>query len=212
VIVSEENVFRREGLAVVIRRAGFDVIGQASDPSELLGLVRAQRPELVVVDAGHVAVAIRDELPEVGLLLLSEEFDEDLVLALSLGRGIGCLFKGYLVNPSVLVDTLEQVAEGGVVLDPKMIQRLAQPPRTHDPLAKLSPRERDVLALVATGMSNVGIAREMYVSEGTVEKHVSRILTKLDLPADDDHHRRVLAAIAFRQSRSAIAMTRSCVA
>jgi DNA-binding NarL/FixJ family response regulator len=213
VIVSERNVLRREGTAVVIRRAGFDVISQASDPSELLTLVRADRPELVVVDIGlfsfgspqatSVTIAMREELPDVGLLLLSDEFDEELVLALSWERAIGYLLKRSIVNPSVLVDALERVAEGGVVLDPSMVQRLVQAHGTHDPLAKLSSRERDVLALVAKGLSNVGIAREMYVSEGTVEKHVSRVLAKLDLREDADHHRRVLAAIAFRQSRSA---------
>ena len=209
VIVSEHNVLRREGTAAVIARAGFEVVGQASDPTELLALVRTHRPELVIVDMGlnaveateanSVAVTIHEELPEIGLLVLSDEFNENHVLELSWGRGIGYLLKSYIVNPSVLVDALERIAGGGVVLDPGIVQCLAQARRAHDPLAALSARERDVLALVAEGLSNIGIARQIYISEGTVEKYVSRILSKLELPEGIDHHRRVLAAIAFRR-------------
>jgi DNA-binding NarL/FixJ family response regulator len=212
VIVAEDDVLLREGVASVLQRSGFDVVGQAADASELLELAREHRPDLVVVDirmppdhttegldAAHV---IRREMPDTGIMVLSAYVEvEQAMDLLSGGRKSGYLLKDRITKPGEFVDALERIADGGSVIDPAIVQELVQARRVRDPLAALSPREREVLALMAEGRSNVGIARQIFVSEGTVEKHVRSILTKLDLPEQDDDHRRVLAVVTFLGTR-----------
>jgi serine/threonine-protein kinase PknK len=212
VIVADDDVLLREGVSSVLQGAGFDVVGQAADGSELLQLVREHRPDLVVVDIRmppdhateglDAAHAIRRELPDTGILVLSAYVEvEEAMDLLAGGRRSGYLLKARVTDTAEFVDALERIANGGSVIDPAIVQELVQARRVRDPLAALSPREREVLALMAEGRSNVGIARQIFVSEGTVEKHVRSILTKLDLPEQDDDHRRVLAVVTFLDTR-----------
>jgi DNA-binding NarL/FixJ family response regulator len=149
-----------------------------------------------------VAGVIRGELPEIGILVLSAHDDvEHAVELLSSGHGIGYLLKSRVTDVAEFVDSLQRIANGGSVVDPALIQELVSGRRREDPLAVLSPREREVLALMAEGRTNAGIARRLWLTEGTVEKHVRSILNKLNLPETADDHRRVRAVITFLESR-----------
>jgi DNA-binding NarL/FixJ family response regulator len=212
VVLAEDDVLLREGLASLLERSGFVVVGQAGDGGRLLALVRETVPELVVVDIRmppthtveglDAARQIRRELPEVGILVLSAHADvEHAMELLASGRGIGYLLKSRVTDVVEFLDTLERVAKGGSVVDPALVQELVSARRRDDPLAVLSVREREVLALMAEGRSNAGIARRLWVTEGTVEKHVRSILAKLSLPETNDDHRRVLAVVAFLDAR-----------
>jgi len=213
VALADDDVLLREGLASLLERAGFDVVGQAGNAAELLALVRDRRPELAIVDIrmppGHsiegleAARVIRDELPDVGILLLSAhvELDHAMDLLATMGDRVGYLLKSRVVDVEQFVETVERIARGGSVVDPGLVQELVAARRRHDPLDVLTPREREVLALMAGGLSNAGIARRLYVAEGTVEKHVRSILLKLDIPEAADDHRRVLAVITFLEDR-----------
>lgn len=212
VIVADDNVLVREGVISVLQQAGFEVVGQAAEASELLDLVREHRPDLVVVDirmppnhavegleAAHV---IRAEMPDTAIMVLSAFVEVDQAMdLLAGGRRSGYLLKDRIINTAEFINALERILNGGSVIDPAIVQELVEARRVRDPLAGLSAREREVLALMAEGRSNVGIARQLYVSEGTVEKHVRSILTKLDLPEQDDDHRRVRAVITFLGTR-----------
>jgi DNA-binding NarL/FixJ family response regulator len=212
VVLAEDDVLLREGLASLLERSGFEVVGQAGDASRLLALVRDQAPELVVVDIrmppGHstegldAAKIIRHERPEIGILVLSAHVEVDHALGLlGGGRGIGYLLKSRVTDVAEFIDTLHRIARGGSVVDPALVAELVAARRRDDPLAVLSPREREVLALMAEGRSNAGIARQLWVTEGTVEKHVRSILIKLDLEETADDHRRVLAVLTFLEAR-----------
>jgi len=212
VVLAEDDVLLREGLASLLERSGFTVVGQAGDGAQLLPLVRETTPELVVVDIRmppthtveglDAARQIRHELPETGILVLSAHADvEHAMELLASGRGIGYLLKSRVTDVAEFVDTLERIAKGGSVVDPALVQELVTARRRDDPLAVLSVREREVLGLMAEGRSNAGIARRLWVTEGTVEKHVRSILAKLSLPETDDDHRRVLAVVAFLDAR-----------
>jgi DNA-binding NarL/FixJ family response regulator len=212
VVLAEDDVLLREGLASLLERSGFEVVGQAGDGSQLLALVRDRRPELVVVDIRmppthtaeglEAARVIRQELPETGILVLSAHVDvEHAMELLAGGRRVGYLLKNRVTDVEELIDTLERIAKGGSVVDPALVQELVSARRRDDPLAVLSEREREVLALMAEGRSNAGIARRLWVTEGTVEKHVRSILTKLSLAEADDDHRRVLAVLTFLEAR-----------
>jgi len=212
VILAEDDVLLREGLASLLGRSGFEVVGQAGDGSQLLGLVRDKAPDLVVVDIRmppthtseglEAARAIRQELPEIGILVLSAHAEvEHAMELLASGRGIGYLLKSRVTDVEEFIDTLERIAKGGSVVDPALVQELVTARRRDDPLAVLSAREHEVLALMAEGRSNAGIARRLWVTEGTVEKHVRSILAKLSLPETDDDHRRVLAVVTFLEAR-----------
>ena len=212
VVLAEDDVLLREGLASLLERSGFAVVGQAGDGAQLLPLVRETTPELVVVDIRmppthtveglDAARQIRHELPETGILVLSAHADvEHAMELLAGGRGIGYLLKTRITDVAEFLDTLERIAKGGSVVDPALVQELVTARRRDDPLAVLSGREREVLALMAEGRSNGGIARRLWVTEGTVEKHVRSILAKLSLPETDDDHRRVLAVVAFLDAR-----------
>ena len=212
VVLAEDDVLLREGLASLLERSGFAVVGQAGDGAQLLPLVRDTVPELVVVDIRmppthtveglNAAREIRSELPGVGILVLSAHAEvEHAMELLASGRGIGYLLKSRVTDVAEFLDTLERIAKGGSVIDPVLVQELVAARRRDDPLAVLSPREQEVLALMAEGLSNGGIARRLWIAEGTIEKHVRSILTKLSLPETDDNHRRVLAVVTFLEAR-----------
>ena len=175
---------------------------------QLPALVRDQNPELVVVDIRmppthtteglEAARLIREELPDTGILVLSAHVEvEHAMELLATGRGIGYLLKSRVADVTEFIEALERIARGGSVVDPALVQELVSVRRRQDPLDALSAREREVLALMAEGRSNAGIARRLWVTEGTVEKHVRSILAKLSLPETDDDHRRVLAVVSF---------------
>jgi DNA-binding NarL/FixJ family response regulator len=212
VILAEDDVLLREGLASLLLRSGFEIVGQAGDASQLLTIVRDQIPELVVVDirmppshttegldAAHV---IRRDFPEVGILVLSAHVEVEHALELLAGgRGIGYLLKSRVTDIDEFIGSMQRVAKGGSVVDPALVAELVAARHRDDPLEALSVREREVLALMAEGRSNAGIARRLWVTEGTVEKHVRSILTKLSLAETDDDHRRVLAVLAYLEAR-----------
>ena len=211
VVVADDDVLLREGLASLLTRSGFEVVGQAGDATELLDQVREQRPELVLVDIRmppthsteglDAARVIRAESPGIGIVVLSSHIDvEHAMELLAGGHSIGYLLKNRVTDVADFVDTLERVAKGASVIDPALVQELVSVRRRHDPLAALSTREREVLTLMAEGLSNAGIGRRIWVTEGTVEKHVRSILTKLDLPETGDDHRRVRAVIMYLEA------------
>ena len=202
----------REGLASLLGRSGFEVVGQAGDGSELLELVREQRPELVIVDIRmpptssteglDAARAIRDEFPDTGILVLSAHVEiEHATELLATGERVGYLLKGRVLNVDEFLASLDRIAAGGSVIDPGLVQTLVKARRGDDPLSTLTAREREVLALMAEGRSNAGIASQLWLAEGTVEKHVRHILAKLRLPETKDDHRRVLAVVTFLKLR-----------
>jgi serine/threonine-protein kinase PknK len=212
VVLAEDDILLREGLASLLERSGFAVVGQAGDGAQLLPLVRETAPDLVVVDIRmppthtveglDAAREIRSEFPETGIMVLSAHADvEHAMELLASGRGIGYLLKSRVTNVAEFLDTLERVAKGGSVVDPALVQELVSARRRDDPLAVLSAREQEVLALMAEGRSNGGIARRLWVTEGTVEKHVRSILAKLNLPETSDDHRRVLAVVTYLEAR-----------
>jgi DNA-binding NarL/FixJ family response regulator len=212
VVLAEDEVLPREGLASLLDRAGFEVAGQAGDAGELLKLVRERQPDLVVVDIRmppthtteglDAAQEIRAEFPRIGIAVLSAHVDvEHAMKLLESGERTGYLLKSRVIDVDGFVETLELIVKGGSVIDPALVQELVGARRQHDPLSELTAREREVLAQMAEGRSNAGIARRLWVTEGTVEKHVRSILTKLPLPATEDDHRRVLAVIAYLGSR-----------
>jgi serine/threonine-protein kinase PknK len=212
VVVADDDVLLREGLASLLERSNFVVVGQAGDGNELLALVREHTPDLVLVDirmppthstegldAAHV---IRAEFPEIGIVVLSAYVEvEHAMELLATGQRSGYLLKSRVTNVEEFLETLGRISRGGSVVDPALVQELVAARRVNDPLDELTPREREVLAHMAEGRSNGGIARRLWVTEGTVEKHVHSILAKLRLPETDDDHRRVLAVVTFLESR-----------
>lgn len=212
VIVADDDVLLREGLASLLERSGFDIAGRAGDGAQLLALTRDKRPDLVVVDIRmpptntteglDAARIIREELPDIGILVLSAHVDvEHAMELLASGRSIGYLLKARVTDVADFIDSLQRIANGASVVDPALVQELVSAHRRDDPLAALSAREREVLASMAEGRSNAGIAQKLWVTEGTVEKHVRNILMKLNLPETPDDHRRVLAVITFLEAR-----------
>jgi DNA-binding NarL/FixJ family response regulator len=208
VVVADDDVLLREGLVSLLERSHFQVVGQAGDADELLQLVREHEPELVIVDIRMppthsteglaAAQTIREQFPEAGILVLSAHVEiEQATELLATGQRIGYLLKGRVLDVDELVDSLRRIAAGGSVVDPGLVQTLVRARRGDDPLAHLTAREREVLALMAEGRSNTGIASQLWLAEGTVEKHVRDILAKLHLPETKDDHRRVLAVVTF---------------
>jgi DNA-binding NarL/FixJ family response regulator len=196
VVLADDDVLLREGLASLLESSGMDVVGRAADATELLAAVRDTVPDLAVVDIRmpptrtteglEAARVIRQKHPEVAILVLSAHAEVDHAMELlATGRSVGYLLKSRVMD----------------VVDPALVQELIQARRRNDPLAGLSPREREVLALMAEGRSNAGIGRRLWVSEGTVEKHVRSILAKLNLPETGDDHRRVLAVVTYLEVR-----------
>jgi len=212
IALADDDVLLREGLTRLLEGSGFVVVGQAGDADDLLELVRSQTPDVVIVDIRmppdheteglEAARVIREEFPDAGILVLSAHVEvEEAMGLLAGGQRIGYLLKSRVTDVGDLVETVERIANGGSVVDPGLVQELVAARRRDDPLDELTPREREVLGLMAEGRSNAGIARRLFVTEGTVEKHVHSILGKLRLPETDDDHRRVLAVIAFLDDR-----------
>jgi DNA-binding NarL/FixJ family response regulator len=209
--VADDDVLLREGLASLLERSDFQVVGQAGNGEELLELVREHEPELVIVDIRmppthsteglEAAQTIREEFPEIAILVLSAHLEiEEAAELLATGDRIGYLLKGRVLNVGEFIDALQRIAAGGSVVDPTLVQTLVKVRRGEDPLSRLTAREREVLALMAEGRSNAGIAGQLWLAEGTVEKHVRHILGKLRLPETKDDHRRVLAVVTFLKS------------
>lgn len=212
IVVAEDDLLLREGIASLLDREGFDVVGTVGDPDGLKRLVQETSPELAIVDIRmpptqtweglEAARAIRADSPQIGILLLSAHVEiETAIDLLEGGKGIGYLLKSRVMKMADIVDALQRVAEGGSVIDPALVQELVAKRHRADPLGGLTPREHEVLALMAEGHSNSGIATKLFVTEGAVEKHVRSILGKLRLPATQDGHRRVLAVLIYLAER-----------
>jgi len=211
IVLADDDVLLREGLSSLLERSGFEVVGQAGDGSGLLRLVRELAPDLAIVDIRmpptnsteglEAAREIREESPDVGILVLSAHAEVDHAMELLAGgERIGYLLKTRVTDVDDLIENVERIVAGGSVVDPALVQELVAARRTDDPLDVLTPREREVLELMAEGRSNAGIGKLLWVTEGTVEKHVHSILAKLSLPETGDDHRRVLAVLTFLET------------
>lgn len=211
VVVADDDVLLRESFASLLAQSGFDVVGQAADATELLALVRELEPALVVLDIRmpptytneglEAASAIRRTFPRTGILVLSVHIEVGAAMQLLLGeRAIGYLLKWRITDVPDFIRTLDRIARGATVIDSTLVTELVSAQRRDDPLATLSRREQQVLALMAEGRSNAGIARRLSVAEGTVEVHVHRIMEKLKLPPTEDDNRRVRAVVAYLDS------------
>lgn len=212
VVVAEDVMLTREGIVRLLTDAGVEVVGQAEDLEGFLRRVRGLKPDVAITDIrmppthtdeGLVAAqTIRTEHPEVGVLVLSQYVEPSYAMRLieEHPERVGYLLKERIFDAAVLVDAIRRVAEGETIIDPTIVSRLVGRRRRDDPLAGLSPREREVLTLVAEGRSNKAIASELFITERTVEAHVKQIFLKLGLQEDREQHRRVLAVLAFLRS------------
>jgi DNA-binding NarL/FixJ family response regulator len=209
IVIADDAVLLRQGTARLLEDSGYEVVAQAGDAEELLRKVRAHRPEVAIIDVRmpprneddglRAALTIREELPETGVLLLSQ-YVEDSCLGELLGgdaTGVGYLLKDRVAEVDRLTAAIESVAAGGSVLDPEVVSQLLGGRRGDGPLESLTERERDVLGLMAEGRTNRAIAAELHVSERAVERHVTSIFSKLELPMTEGDHRRVLAVLAY---------------
>jgi DNA-binding NarL/FixJ family response regulator len=212
VVVADDDVLLREGLVSLLERSGFDVVGQCGEASMLLAYLRKFRPDLAIIDIRmppthtteglDAARTIREEWPDTAVLVLSAHAEvEQAADLLASGKRSGYLLKSRVTDVEEFIETLERIVKGGTVVDPALVQELISARRADDPLEALSAREREVLELMAEGRSNGGIARQLWVTEGTVEKHVHSILMKLPLAETEDDHRRVLAVITYLDAR-----------
>ncbi len=212
VVIAEDLVLLREGIARLLQDAGFDVVAQVSDGEQLLRAVEQHRPDVAVCDVRmpptftdegiRAALVVRSQWPDTAVLVLSQYVEEryavDLVAQDT--RGVGYLLKDRVADVSDFVEAVRRVGQGGTALDPEVVSQLLVRSRRRDPLQSLSPRETDVLRLMAEGRTNSAISATLHVTESAVEKHVSSIFLKLDLPPVDTDHRRVLAVLRFLES------------
>jgi DNA-binding NarL/FixJ family response regulator len=212
VVLADDDVLLREGLAGLLERSSLEVVGQSGNASELLELVRDLRPDLAIVDIRmppthtseglEAASQIREAFPDTAIVVLTAHVQvERATELLAGGQRSGYLLKTRVTDVDEFIETLERIVRGGSVVDPALVSELLAARRLEDPLDVLSPREREVLALMAEGRSNAGIAHQLWITEGTVEKHVRSILMKLRLPATEDDQRRVLAVITYLDAR-----------
>jgi len=209
VVVADDSVLLREGVVRLLEEFGFEVVAQAGDADDLLRKVNAHRPDVAVVDIRmpptntddglRAALQIRADHPGTGVLVLSQYVEEGYALELvgEAAGGVGYLLKDRVADVERFIESVKRVAEGGSALDPEVVAQLVGRARRDDPLAALTPREREVLELMAEGRSNAAIAEHMIVTERAVEKHVTSIFGKLDLTPAPEDHRRVLAVLAF---------------
>jgi len=209
VVIADDSVLLRAGLARLLEDADFDVVAQASDAEDLLRKVRAHQPDVAVTDIRmpptqtdeglRAAQQIRSELPQIGVMVLSQFIDEGYALELLQGsaEGVGYLLKDRVADVEAFVDALRRVGAGGSVLDPEVVAQLLGRRRGDDPIDRLTPREREVLGQMAQGRSNNAIARELVVTERAIEKHVTSIFSKLGLNTAQSGHRRVLAVLQY---------------
>jgi len=215
VVIADDSVLLRRGAVRLLEDAGFEVVGEAGDGEDLLRKVRAHKPDVAVVDIRmpptHVdeglqaARVIRDEMPEVGVLMLSQYVEEGYVTSLLEhgAAGVGYLLKDRVAEIDRFTDAIRQVANGGSVLDPEVVSHMLGRRQKDAPLDGLTDREREVLSLMAEGKTNRAISETLYVSERAVERHVTSIFGKLDLPTTDQDHRRVLAVLAYLRGTGA---------
>ena len=214
IVIGEDDVLLREGVARLLDDAGMEVVARAGDADDFLRKTLAHRPDVAVVDVQmphrheddglQAAMALRERLPEIGVLVLSQFYEESYALNLigDHAQGVGYLLKERVADVDAFVDAVERVAAGGSALDPEIVGRMLGRRRSHGPLDDLTPREREVLAAMAEGKSNRGIAESLVITETAVEKHVTRIFNKLDLGHSTTAHRRVLAVLTYlRNSR-----------
>jgi DNA-binding NarL/FixJ family response regulator len=209
IVIGEDQALLREGIARLLEEAGFDVVGQAGDAVDLRRKVGAHKPDVAVVDIQmpptrtddglRAAIHIRSEHPGTRVLVLSQYVEERYAVDLigECAEGVGYLLKDRVGDLDEFADAVRRVGEGGSVLDPEVVTRMLARPRHESPMEQLSPRERDVLELMAQGRSNQGIAEKLWITESAVEKHVTAIFEKLGLERDFEDHRRVLAVLAF---------------
>jgi DNA-binding NarL/FixJ family response regulator len=208
IVIAEDQVLLREGLARLFADAGDDVVASVGDADALLEAVDRERPDLAVVDVrmppthtdegARAAATIRERHPETGVLVLSQHIEARHAVGLVADGGFGYLLKDRVLGVADFLDAARRVAAGGSALDPRVVATLVTAPGgAADPLAELSAREREVLGLMAEGLTNTGIAKRLWLTERTVESHVRNVLMKLGLPAGEDDHRRVLAVVAY---------------
>jgi DNA-binding NarL/FixJ family response regulator len=212
IVIADDAVLLGEGAARLLEEAGFEVVAQAGDAEDLLRKVRAHTPDVAIIDVRmppdnvddglRAALTIRDELPGVGILMLSQYVEDRYLGELLAGgaEGVGYLLKDRLADVERLTEAVQRVASGGSVLDPEVVAQMLGRAREAGPLDSLTDRERDVLGRMAEGRTNRAIAGELFVSERAVERHVTSIFAKLDLPAGEQDHRRVLAVLAYLRS------------
>jgi DNA-binding NarL/FixJ family response regulator len=212
VVIADDDYLLREGLASLLRESGVDVVGQAGDGAQLIELVREHRPDLAIVDIRmppthtteglEAATLIREKFPETAVLVLSAHVEVTQAIALiGSGERSGYLLKSRIDDLEEFLEDIERLCRGGSVIDPTLVRELVGVRTGNDPLDELTSREREVLSIMAEGRSNSAIARQLWVTEGTVERHVHNILAKLRLPAAEDDHRRVLAVITYLDAR-----------
>jgi DNA-binding NarL/FixJ family response regulator len=209
VVIGEDDVLLREGIARILTEAGFEIAALAGDAEDLLRKALAHKPDVTVTDVQmppgktddglRAAIELRRQRPEAGVLVLSQFYERSYATDLIGDRaeGIGYLLKERVADIDAFVDAVERVAAGGSALDPVIVARMLGHPRTESPLDRLSPRERDVLGAMAEGLSNQGIAGTLYISEASVEKHVTSIFHKLELGPEPTDHRRVKAVLTY---------------
>jgi DNA-binding NarL/FixJ family response regulator len=209
VVVADDSVLMREGIVRLLEEANFEVVAQAADAEDLMRKVRAHKPDVAVIDIRmpptntddglRAALTLRGELPDTGVLVLSQYVEEGYAVDLLSegGEGVGYLLKDRVADVRLFTDAVVRVAEGGSALDPEVVSHMLGRKRSSDPLAELTPREREVLGLMAEGRSNRSVAEQLVVTERAVEKHVTSIFGKLRLPASREDHRRVLAVLAY---------------
>jgi DNA-binding NarL/FixJ family response regulator len=212
VVIAEDSVLLRAGLTRILADAGEEVVATVGSADELMAVVERHQPDLCIVDVRmppthtddglRAAIAIRQRWPQIGILVLSQYVEERYATDLLAGesRAIGYLLKDRVADVAEFLQAVRRVGEGGTALDPEVVAQLLARARRQDPLDRLTPREREVLALMAEGRSNPAIARALVISDKAVEKHVSNIFTKLDLPPTEDDHRRVLAVLQWVKS------------